>query len=467
MLRRLHQVDVRLGDDTSGLAELALTVADPDGRPVEAAEIRVDDVMMGRTTNSGALEVRGLSVGERQLEVWAPLLQPVTQDIRLMEDREEIDLDLQWAPGAVRFRVDGPEGPVTDALLRILGPSRVPPTHVDIFGERILVLGAGRWQVFASSSSLGLAQHSFDVIPQEAVIQEITVDIAPAEPGLASLWLRVESDSGTPVPDAVVLLDGVRVGQTGEGGALLITALPAGTAEITVSADGHVGEVTREIVLDGGIHERILRLVARTGTVSVTVTAPDGSPAAADLILSGSMDHPGTLIDTGEQAVIDLPPGEWALVAASSVHGPGRASILIEPGGDHSLKLQLTPRLAAMESQAVVLEDPIRFDFDRATLTDAAGPILDAVAALLLARPSIIRLEIEGHTDNVGDLAYNRSLSQRRAEVVLEALVTRGVAREVLTAAGYGAQKPIQRNDDDDGRAENRRVEFRIAEVAE
>ena len=72
------------------------------------------------------------------------------------------------------------------------------------------------------------------------------------------------------------------------------------------------------------------------------------------------------------------------------------------------------------------------------------------------------RLEISGHTDNQGDPDDNRELSEARALAVVEWLVDAGIAPERLTAAGFGDTRPIAPNETADGRAQNRRIEFRL-----
>ena len=71
-------------------------------------------------------------------------------------------------------------------------------------------------------------------------------------------------------------------------------------------------------------------------------------------------------------------------------------------------------------------------------------------------------IEIGGHTDDRGSVSYNERLSQARAESVRQYLIGRNVSADQLTAKGYGASQPLADNDTEAGRAENRRVEFRI-----
>ena len=72
-----------------------------------------------------------------------------------------------------------------------------------------------------------------------------------------------------------------------------------------------------------------------------------------------------------------------------------------------------------------------------------------------------LNIEIQGYTDSTGEEDYNVQLSQRRAESVMSYLVSRGIDPDRLTAKGYGSVNPVASNDTPQGRAKNRRVEFR------
>jgi len=89
---------------------------------------------------------------------------------------------------------------------------------------------------------------------------------------------------------------------------------------------------------------------------------------------------------------------------------------------------------------------------------------LDEIAATIAAHPEILMIRIEGHTDDVGADVTNLKLSQSRADAVKKALVFRGIAENRLDAVGFGEMRPISSNASDDGRAENRRVEFIIVD---
>jgi outer membrane protein OmpA-like peptidoglycan-associated protein len=108
----------------------------------------------------------------------------------------------------------------------------------------------------------------------------------------------------------------------------------------------------------------------------------------------------------------------------------------------------------------VALLAQVQFAHDAATILPVSLPLLDQVVAVLRDSPEIRKVRIEGHTDGRGKPAYNRRLSQRRAESVLRQLVGAGIEASRLRAKGVGADRPIAPNDTVANRAKNRRVEF-------
>ncbi len=108
---------------------------------------------------------------------------------------------------------------------------------------------------------------------------------------------------------------------------------------------------------------------------------------------------------------------------------------------------------------ATLALDKIQFISGGVSIRRAAAQVLDRLAALLQRCPDQ-KVEIGGHTDNVGAEEDNQALSQRRADKVMQYLVREGVAAARLSAVGYGAKKPIASNDTDEGQAQNRRIEF-------
>ncbi len=108
------------------------------------------------------------------------------------------------------------------------------------------------------------------------------------------------------------------------------------------------------------------------------------------------------------------------------------------------------------------LLDKVYFRTNKAVIRPISYDLLKNVAAVLKAHPELTKIRVEGHTDSRGRDAYNKKLSQRRTESVVKFLVKEGVDKARLEAVGFGEEKPIASNDTDEGRASNRRVEFKI-----
>ncbi len=109
---------------------------------------------------------------------------------------------------------------------------------------------------------------------------------------------------------------------------------------------------------------------------------------------------------------------------------------------------------------SIVLKN-IFFDFNQATLRPESKNELDRLVTLMNDMPSL-KIEISGHTDNIGSAQYNKTLSERRAKSVVDYLIENGISPNRLTYKGYGFDMPIAPNDTDEGRQQNRRTEFKI-----
>jgi outer membrane protein OmpA-like peptidoglycan-associated protein len=102
----------------------------------------------------------------------------------------------------------------------------------------------------------------------------------------------------------------------------------------------------------------------------------------------------------------------------------------------------------------------IQFATGKAQVLAASNPLLDDIAKAAKDCPGII--EVQGHTDSVGAASMNKALSQARADAVVQALNERGFDTQRLKASGFGPDKPIADNNTAEGRAQNRRIEFRV-----
>jgi len=101
------------------------------------------------------------------------------------------------------------------------------------------------------------------------------------------------------------------------------------------------------------------------------------------------------------------------------------------------------------------------FEFDKSELTPATMAELDQVARIMQENPAAV-LELHGHTDSVGNAAYNQALSDRRAEAVFDYLKSKGINPDRLKKMSFGASRPVASNETDEGRTRNRRVDIVI-----
>ncbi|MCC7144635.1 MAG: OmpA family protein [Candidatus Eisenbacteria bacterium] len=128
----------------------------------------------------------------------------------------------------------------------------------------------------------------------------------------------------------------------------------------------------------------------------------------------------------------------------------------------HALEGKLLSIRQDARGTIVSLAD-ILFDFDKATLKRDVEFGLVKIATILAQFPEM-RIQVEGHTDNVGKPDYNLDLSRRRAKAVHDFLAQQGVAAERMTVEGYGMTQPVADNATEEGRAKNRRVDLVIQE---
>lgn len=188
---------------------------------------------------------------------------------------------------------------------------------------------------------------------------------------------------------------------------------------------------------------------------------------------AGAIEHELGAAVSGEIGDVDL---FWA-----SVEPQGQRILLTGAAPDHQAKIAAGERAAAIAGVSVVrneisvigeagtcqqefdqyLQDErVTFKSGRSDLSDGSLGLLGMLASVI--RNCDVRVEVAAHTDAEGDSAINLKLSQRRAEAVRKYLVGSGVPVGYVQARGYGETQPVADNHSADGRAANRRVEFRV-----
>jgi outer membrane protein OmpA-like peptidoglycan-associated protein len=121
------------------------------------------------------------------------------------------------------------------------------------------------------------------------------------------------------------------------------------------------------------------------------------------------------------------------------------------------------PKSVRVTDGEIVILEQVQFKTGSAVILPASDDLLRQVAGVLAEHPEILTIEVQGHTDSRGGKAYNKKLSQKRADSVRKWLINLGqVDGGRLSARGYGMAEPIADNGTAEGRQQNRRVQFKI-----
>lgn len=129
------------------------------------------------------------------------------------------------------------------------------------------------------------------------------------------------------------------------------------------------------------------------------------------------------------------------------------------PGQTSGEPLGCPPPLVVVTDCEVKITQQIHFEYNKSVIRPESFPVLNAVVDVMQKNPSI-KLEVQGHTDNVGTASYNKRLSDSRSASVKTYLTSHGVKGDRLTSKGYGFDRPLVPNDTAQNRALNRRVQF-------
>jgi outer membrane protein OmpA-like peptidoglycan-associated protein len=148
--------------------------------------------------------------------------------------------------------------------------------------------------------------------------------------------------------------------------------------------------------------------------------------------------------------------GKAAPVAAAPAPTPAPAPAAVAPAAPAA-----AAQACEKEVQGLLATSSIEFDSGSARLSASSKTLLDSLAQAVKACPG--KVQVQGHTDAIGQAAANQALSEARARSVVAALVARGIAADRLAAAGYGKDQPVADNGTAEGRRKNRRIEFKAS----
>ena len=131
-------------------------------------------------------------------------------------------------------------------------------------------------------------------------------------------------------------------------------------------------------------------------------------------------------------------------------------------------KLNGCPKLARLDGDEIVISTQVRFISGGYKKSETVDPVSDdlmkEIKQVISTHPEIVKIEVQGHTDDMGNEKFNLQLSQERADAVRKWLIDAGIPSDKLVAKGYGWEKPLGDNRVKTGRQKNRRVQFVVLE---
>ncbi len=216
-----------------------------------------------------------------------------------------------------------------------------------------------------------------------------------------------------------------------------------------------------EFDLDAAVRPRRTPYVKGTVKDAVTGNAVTAAVAVQDLATGDTVRN---IRSHGGEFVLSLPTGKKyaAFVEAEGYLFSGTPFFLDEAESPPFYEVEI--KLSPVKKGAALTLRNVFFQTGSATLSAESAPELDKVVRLMSANPKV-KIELGGHTDNVGGADFNLKLSTARAEAVKTYLMQKGVAAERIVARGYGETSPVAPNDTPEGRAANRRTELKILET--
>ena len=186
--------------------------------------------------------------------------------------------------------------------------------------------------------------------------------------------------------------------------------------------------------------------VGKSCTLTATGTDPDGDNL--------------TYRWTAPSGTLGNPTSRSTLWTAGQQEGPVQMTVTVDDGKGGTATANVIVQVTRPPVRNYTFED-VHFDFDRYSLRPEATRILDEAVSALQSDPNL-RIEVEGHTCNIGTAEYNLALGDRRANAVRDYLVSRGVSADRLRTISYGEERPKYDNSREETRRLNRRAALTV-----
>ncbi len=170
----------------------------------------------------------------------------------------------------------------------------------------------------------------------------------------------------------------------------------------------------------------------------------------------------GVPISAFKKKTVEQRPVEMAPVVREVEAPPTLPKVVIQDKPCYTLEEinDMMVRGERVEGKTICAVDAINFDFGKNKIKKDSYDYLNQLASTLIRTNA--KIEVKGHTDNVGSETFNLNLSKERAKAVVDYLILKGVNKEKLSYSYYGMSRPLTTNDTEEGRTMNRRVEFEI-----
>lgn len=224
--------------------------------------------------------------------------------------------------------------------------------------------------------------------------------------------------------------------------------VPKLNRDTTLHADVYLTPIIRQLALAGDVIDK--KTNNKVTTAKLSIVQKNSSSNFFPAINAGSYQQ-------------DIPGLGWYVFSASA-EGFLNSTDSVQVVDETVIPLIKNIFLTEIEVGMTVRLKNIYFDFDKTTLKPESFIELNRVAEFL-KQNSKVAVEIAGHTDSKGSDDYNLNLSQGRSQAVVDYLIGQGIDTSRLQAQGYGETKPLDTNGTDEGRANNRRVEFTILKI--
>ncbi|MBI9084118.1 MAG: OmpA family protein [Desulfobacterales bacterium] len=339
--------------------------------------------------------------------------------------------------------------------------------------KTLLLEPLGRYLPEALEKGLGQIRCAGGNSPLEQALGAVGTDL---QDGTGDMALIVVSD-GEDMPEASVeaarqlkeqfgdrlCIYTIQVGVSAQGKALLESIAAAGECGFAVNAaditaGGDMADFVRKVFLEPAAPKPAAPMAPKDSDGDGVTDDRDLCP---DTARGAPVDAMGCPLDSDGDGVYDYQDRCPGTPAGTKVDADGCP---LDTDGDGVFDdtdlCPDTPKGAAVTPEGCWILTGVNFDTGKWDIRPEAMPILDKVVNVLQNNADL-EVQIQGHTDNVGNAAFNKQLSQKRAQSVRQYLIDKGVALGRLQAEGFGLSRPMFSNDSKEGRAKNRRVQLK------